>query len=100
MDGSVWVPRLDSRSALGKVLGDELVRCLFLGELSVVLGLHILWCLTVDPHRVWEFCDVLRILSIASVNGVASGSAPCAWSNGPLVLISFEISGICVIDIR
>jgi hypothetical protein len=77
MDGYVWGPRLDSRSELGTGLGDELVPCLFLGEPFVVLVLHILWCSTVDPLRVWEFCDILWVPSVASLMGVASECAPC-----------------------
>jgi hypothetical protein len=101
MEKSVWVPgRLNLSRSAPTVLGDELVRCLCLGELSVVFHLHIMWCLSVDPLRVWVFFDVLWILSIASGNGVAYACAPCAWSHGPLVLISFKISGICVVDIR
>jgi hypothetical protein len=99
MGDSFWVPRLDlSRTAL-TVHAYQMVRCLFLGELSVVLDPHSLWY-TVDPTRIWVPGQILRIPTVTPVHGVGSGSAPCAWSNGPLVLISFEISGICVVDIR
>ena len=65
-----------SRSATGLVMGSfddpfDKVLGLCLGVLLAVLSPQHVWGLTVDPVRVWVLGEVLRILGVAPLHGMA-----------------------------